>query len=124
MLGLPASTPAEGVESYAVALEELRSQVGIPASFQAWGVSEADFMGKLDELALGAYEDQCAPANPRMPMREDMKELMTAAYYGTTLEDVRSRSARHVSAGAVPAAVVVGEGDNAGADEQEIAATS
>ncbi|MDQ1535904.1 MAG: acetaldehyde dehydrogenase / alcohol dehydrogenase [Actinomycetota bacterium] len=124
MLGLPASTPAEGVESYAVALEELRSQVGIPASFQAWGVSEADFMGKLDELALGAYEDQCAPANPRMPMREDMKELMTAAYYGTTLEDVRSRSARHESAGAVPAAVVVGEGDNAGADEQEIAATS
>ena len=40
---------------------------------------------------MGAYEDQCAPANPRMPMIEDMKDLMTAAYYGTSLEDVRAR---------------------------------
>ncbi len=35
MLGLPASTPAEGVESYALAVEALRSKVGIPSSFQA-----------------------------------------------------------------------------------------
>ena len=30
MLGLPASTPAEGVESYALAVESLRAKVGIP----------------------------------------------------------------------------------------------
>lgn len=91
MLGLPASTPAEGVESYALAVEALRSKVGIPASFQAQGVVEQEFIGRLDEVAMGAYEDQCAPANPRMPMIEDMKDLMTAAYYGTSLEDVRAR---------------------------------
>jgi acetaldehyde dehydrogenase/alcohol dehydrogenase len=116
MLGLPAATPAEGVEAYAVALEGLRSEVGIPASFQAWGVSETDFIGKLDELTLGAYEDQCAPANPRMPMREDMKELMTAAYYGTSLQDVRSRSARREPVGTALEAVVGGEGEHAGSD--------
>ncbi|MBN9326003.1 MAG: iron-containing alcohol dehydrogenase, partial [Cellulomonas sp.] len=91
MLGLPASTPAEGVESYAIAVEALRAKVGIPASFQAQGVDEQEFMSRLDEVAMGAYEDQCAPANPRMPMIEDMKDLMTAAFYGTSLEDVRGR---------------------------------
>jgi acetaldehyde dehydrogenase / alcohol dehydrogenase len=91
VLGLPASTPAEGVESYALAVEALRAKVGIPSSFQAQGVSEQEFISRLDEVAMGAYEDQCAPANPRMPMIDDMKDLMTAAYYGTSLEDVRAR---------------------------------
>ena len=93
MLGLPSTTPAQGVESYAVALEALRSKVGIPPSFAAWGVREAEFLGKLDELAMGSFEDQCAPANPRMPMRADMKDLLTAAYYGTSLAEVRSARA-------------------------------
>jgi acetaldehyde dehydrogenase/alcohol dehydrogenase len=92
-LGLPASTPQEGVESYAAAVERLRDAVGIPPSFQAQGVSEQAFIGKLDDLAMRSYEDQCAPANPRMPMLDDMKDLMTAAYYGTSLEDVRRRRA-------------------------------
>ena len=39
---------------------------------------------------MGAYEDQCAPANPRMPMLEDMKTIMEAAYYGTSFEAVRA----------------------------------
>lgn len=106
-LGLPASTPEEGVESYARAVEELRAQVGIPASFQAQGVDEELFISKLDELAMGAYEDQCAPANPRMPMLEDMKTLMEAAYYGTSFAEVRASrkavGAAAVEAGAEPA---------------------
>ncbi len=101
VLGLPASTPEEGVESYARAVEKLRDAVGIPPSFQAQGVSEADFIGKLDDLAMRSYEDQCAPANPRMPMLEDMKEIMTAAYYGTSVEDVRTQ--RTASGTAAPA---------------------
>lgn len=90
-LGLPASTPEEGVESYAAAVEVLRLAVGLPQSFQEQGVPEADFMGNLDELAMGAYEDQCAPANPRMPMLADMKLLMEAAYYGTTYDQVKAQ---------------------------------
>jgi acetaldehyde dehydrogenase/alcohol dehydrogenase len=93
MLGLPAETPAEGVESYARAVEDLRARVGIPASFAAQGVDEADFLHRLDELAMGAYRDQCAPANPRMPMLADMKELMVASYYGIAREDARARLA-------------------------------
>ncbi|MEU4267366.1 bifunctional acetaldehyde-CoA/alcohol dehydrogenase [Streptomyces sp. NPDC026092] len=82
MLGLPAGTPEEGVESYAKAVEELRAKCGIPASFQAEGVEEAAFLEALPQQAMNAYADQCAPANPRMPMIEEMKELMTRAYYG------------------------------------------
>jgi len=107
MLGLPAASAAEGVESYAVALEALRSKVGIPASFAAWGVDEANYMSRLDEVAMGSYEDQCAPANPRMPMREDMKDIITAAYYGSSLEEARSRRGQGKTPAGSAAKVVV-----------------
>lgn len=80
-LGLPAATPAQGVESLAGAVERLRDAVGIEPSFQALGVDERTFLDALPRQALGAYEDQCAPANPRMPMLDDMQQLMRAAYY-------------------------------------------
>jgi len=82
MLGLPADGPEQGVESLAAAVEELRDRVGIPRSFKDAGVDEAAFLAALPQQAMNAYEDQCAPANPRMPMLEDMRQLMKQAYYG------------------------------------------
>jgi acetaldehyde dehydrogenase / alcohol dehydrogenase len=82
MLGLPGATPQEGVESLAAAVERLRDAVGIEPSFAKLGVDEREFLAALPQQALNAYEDQCAPANPRMPMLDDMQELMTDAYYG------------------------------------------
>jgi len=81
-LGLPAATPAEGVESFATAVERLRDAIGIEPSFAALGIDEHTFLDALPQQALNAYEDQCAPANPRMPMLDDMQETMRAAYYG------------------------------------------
>ncbi|MCC9711872.1 bifunctional acetaldehyde-CoA/alcohol dehydrogenase [Streptomyces sp. MNU76] len=81
-LGLPAATPQEGVESLASAVERLRDGVGIEPSFSALAVDERAFLDALPQQALNAYEDQCAPANPRMPMLDDMQELMRTAYYG------------------------------------------
>lgn len=110
-LGLPASTPEEGVESYARAVEELRDKVGIERSFQQQGVDEASFIGRLDEVAMAAYEDQCAPANPRMPMLADMRTLMEAAYYGTSFDEVRAqRKTTHTEAEAVTGSVAVVKG--------------
>ncbi len=82
-LGLPARTPQEGVESYAAAVERLRAEVGIEPSFQAAGVDEQTFLEALPQQAMNAYLDQCAPANPRMPMLDDLREIMRTAYYGT-----------------------------------------
>jgi len=97
MLGLAHETPEIAVEAYAVAVEELRAKLGIEASFQAAGVDEVEFIASLDTLAMQAYEDQCAPANPRMPMIDDMKIMMEAAYYGLTWDDVKNRKAEVVS---------------------------
>ncbi len=105
-LGLPASTPEEGVESYARAVEALRDRVGIERSFQQQGVDETAFIAGLHDLAMAAYRDQCAPANPRMPMIEDMKTLMEAAYYGTSFDEVRAqRTGTHAESEAVTGAV-------------------
>ncbi|MGE6733295.1 bifunctional acetaldehyde-CoA/alcohol dehydrogenase [Streptomyces sp. NPDC059900] len=82
MLGLPADSPEQGVESYAAAVEELRAKCGLPASFAEEGVDEVAFIEALPEQAMNAYADQCAPANPRMPMIDEMQGLMRRAYYG------------------------------------------
>ncbi|MEU8956761.1 bifunctional acetaldehyde-CoA/alcohol dehydrogenase [Streptomyces sp. NPDC048518] len=82
MLGLAAASPEQGVESYARAVEELRARCGIPASFAEEGVDEAAFIEALPQQAMNAYADQCAPANPRMPMLSEMEALMRRAYYG------------------------------------------
>lgn len=79
-LGLPAATPEEGVRSYAAAIERLRSAVGLPASFAEAGVAEAPFLSSLPQQALNAFDDQCAPANPRQPVLADMETLMRTAY--------------------------------------------
>jgi acetaldehyde dehydrogenase/alcohol dehydrogenase len=87
LLGLPRANPAEAVEALAAAVERLRSAVGIEPSFEQLGVEEQAFLDALPQQALNAYEDQCAPANPRMPMLDDMQQLMRAAYYGTRVEE-------------------------------------
>ncbi|MFC4556517.1 bifunctional acetaldehyde-CoA/alcohol dehydrogenase [Georgenia faecalis] len=88
-LGLPHATPEEGVEAYARAVEDLRRQLGMPSSFAEMGIEETEFIPALDALGMRAFEDQCAPANPRLPMLEDMKDIMQAAYYGISVDQVR-----------------------------------
>lgn len=85
-LDLPAATPEQGVESLAAAIERLRDAAGIEPSFQALGIDEEEFIAALPQQARNAYEDQCAPANPRMPMLDDMRSLMRTAHHGTPRE--------------------------------------
>lgn len=81
-LGLPCSTPAEGVESFARACHELAVNVGIKMSFKEQGIDEKTFLDGRKELAMMSFEDQCTPANPRLAMVADMEEILTKAYYG------------------------------------------
>lgn len=82
MLGLPCATPAEGVESYAKACYELAQKVGIKMSFKQQGIDEQQWLAARRDIALLAFEDQCSPANPRLPVVSDMEEILTKAYYG------------------------------------------
>lgn len=70
------------MESLAAAVERLRDAVGIEPSFRTLRIDERAFLDALPQQALNAYEEQCAPANPRMPMLDDMQELMHTAHYG------------------------------------------
>ena len=83
---------------YARAVEELRDAVGIERSFQAQGVDEACSSRASTSSRWPPTSDQCAPANPRMPMIADMKTLMEAAYYGTSFEEVRAAPRRAAKA--------------------------
>ncbi len=82
LLGLAASTPAEGVESLANAVMALGKQVGIKMNFAEQNITEKDWIDKLNEIAYMAYEDQCSPANPRVPMVEDMKQILLKSFKG------------------------------------------
>ena len=81
----PGNTPAEGVENLARAVEDYRdNKLQMNKSFQDCGVDEDYYWSIIDEIGMRAYEDQCAPANPRIPMIEDMKDIAIAAYYGVS----------------------------------------
>ncbi len=80
MLGLPATTVEEGVESYAKAVGELGKKVGIKMNFESQGLDRENYMAQVEKLSYLAYEDQCSPANPRVPMVEDMQKILRDAY--------------------------------------------
>ena len=81
LLGLPASTIEEGVESYAKACGELAKNCGIKMNFKSQGLDEQEYLANVEKLAYLAFEDQCSPANPRVPMVEDMKQILIDAFY-------------------------------------------
>ena len=81
----PGKTPAEGVENLAKAVEDYRdNKLGMNKSFKDCGVDEEHFWSILDQAGMRAYEDQCTPANPRIPLINDMKDIAVAAYYGVS----------------------------------------
>ncbi|WP_423734849.1 bifunctional acetaldehyde-CoA/alcohol dehydrogenase [Bifidobacterium margollesii] len=98
----PGRTPEEGVENLARAVEDYRdNKLGMDRSFQAAGVDEDYFWSVLDQIGMRAYEDQCTPANPRIPMIEDMKDIAIAAYYGVSQAEGHARRVAREGASAI-----------------------
>lgn len=81
-LGLPCATPEEGVKSFAQACYDLAARCGIKMSFKEQGLDEQEWMAARRDIALLAFEDQCSPANPRLPLVADMEDILTRAYNG------------------------------------------
>ena len=80
LIGLNPKTPAEGVEMFAQACEDLVQKVGIPANFASQGISPEAWEEAVHRIAMNAYEDQCTPANPRMPMVHDMEAILRKTF--------------------------------------------
>jgi len=73
---------AQKIERLLTWLEDLKKDLDIPASIQAAGVNEADFLAKVDAIAVDGFDDQCTGANPRYPLIAELKEVLLASYYG------------------------------------------
>ena len=79
-LGLPASSPEEGVRSLAGAVRELNRQLGIPDTLAGLKVDAGEFARKLPVLAERAFEDQTSVTNPRLPLIAELAALLRRAY--------------------------------------------
>ena len=70
-----------------LAVEDLKRKIEIPLTIQeVIPERETEFYGKVMELAVQAFDDQCTGANPRYPLIEDLKELYLLAYRGSSIE--------------------------------------
>ena len=76
LIGLKPKTPAEGVAMFADACEELCAKVGVACNIKSQGIDKAAWEESVHRMAMNAYEDQCTPANPRMPMVHDMEAIL------------------------------------------------
>ncbi|MDA2074078.1 bifunctional acetaldehyde-CoA/alcohol dehydrogenase [Bacillus cereus] len=81
-LGLPASTVEEGVESLVQAIISLGKKLNINMSIAGQGVKQEAFENVVDVLSERAFEDQCTPANPKLPLISELKEVYKQAYKG------------------------------------------
>ncbi len=81
-IGIKAKTTEEGVEKFIQAVKDLNAKLNMPKSFKEAGIEENEFMSKVDELADKAFEDQCTGANPRVPLVEELKQILIDSYYG------------------------------------------
>lgn len=82
-LGLGGSTQEEKLENLIKAINDLKARVGIKKTIRDYGIDEADFLARLDEMVEQAFDDQCTGANPRYPLMKEMRQMYLNAYYGT-----------------------------------------
>lgn len=79
MLGLPAATVEEGVNSLVKAVRDLMAQVGIPHSLKEAGIDPAVFEKEVKNMADLAFNDQCTGTNPRMPLVTEIESVYREA---------------------------------------------
>ncbi|MBO0960418.1 bifunctional acetaldehyde-CoA/alcohol dehydrogenase [Neobacillus sp. MM2021_6] len=82
MLGLPASTTEEGVNSLIKAIVNLADELDIQMSIQANGVNKEMFENKVALLAENAFDDQDTIANPKQPFISELAEIYRQAFRG------------------------------------------
>ncbi len=81
-LGLGGKTEKDKTENLIKAINALKEKVGIKKTIRDYVPDEEDFLNRLDEMTLQAFDDQCTGANPRYPLMSEMKQMYLNAYYG------------------------------------------
>jgi acetaldehyde dehydrogenase/alcohol dehydrogenase len=81
-LGIKGNSDEEKLEGLIKAINDLKAKVGIKNTIKDYGIDEADFLARLDDMVEQAFDDQCTGANPRYPLMSELKQMYLNAYYG------------------------------------------
>ncbi|HLY40022.1 MAG TPA: bifunctional acetaldehyde-CoA/alcohol dehydrogenase [Terracidiphilus sp.] len=103
-LNLGGRDTAEKVDHLVAWVEQLKRDLEIPASIQAAGIPEAEFLARLNSLAVDSFDDQCTGANPRYPLMGELRAILLDSYYGRPFLEGNGE-AEPVSANVEPAEV-------------------
>jgi acetaldehyde dehydrogenase/alcohol dehydrogenase len=90
-LGLGGTTKDEKVANLIQWVDDLKKQLDIPPSIQEAGVSEADFLAKLKDVSIDAFDDQCTGANPRYPLIAELRAILLDSFYGRPFVELTER---------------------------------
>ncbi|GHT77601.1 NADPH-dependent butanol dehydrogenase [Spirochaetia bacterium] len=83
-IGLPASTPDEGVNSLIAHIKKLNTALEIPTcikNYEGGIINEKEFLDKLPKVAELAVGDACTGSNPRKITPAEMEKLLHACFY-------------------------------------------
>lgn len=86
MLGLSGHSNKGLIESLCRLIDDMNDQLNIPHTLKEFGVDEAEFNAKVDEIAVNAVGDACTGSNPRAIDPETMAKLLKCTYYGTEVD--------------------------------------
>ena len=81
-LGIKGKDDAVKVANLIKAIDELKAKIGIKPTVKDYVPDEKDFLDRLDNMVLDAFDDQCTGANPRYPLMSEIKKMYLNAYYG------------------------------------------
>ncbi|ELP93993.1 alcohol dehydrogenase, putative [Entamoeba invadens IP1] len=81
LVGITTENNENGVELFAKACEKLMLDTETITGFKQAGIKEEDWMSHVPEMALLAFEDQCSPCNPKIPMVKDMEKILKESFF-------------------------------------------
>ena len=89
-LGVGGEDDSEKLANLIKKIDELKARIGIKSTIREYVPDEQDFLDRLDDMTVQAFDDQCTGANPRYPLMSEIKQMYLNAYYGKTFEETET----------------------------------
>ena len=85
-IGLKGKSATALVNALCDVIRDMNKYFNIPSSLKEYGIDEAEFLAKIDDIAKLAVGDACTGSNPRPITPAKMKALFMHVYYGTPVK--------------------------------------
>ena len=82
-MGWGGATVAEKVETLIAKVFELLKTCNLPTSIHELGISRDDFERALPDIIRASYDDISTRSNPRMPLMNELHDILVEAYEGS-----------------------------------------